>query len=98
MMGDKDIAGVLAHLKGEIDHWCVTDLPTPRAASAGQLEAALREQGVEDSADSSVTRYANPADAYQDALKRASENDRIVVFGSFYTVAGVMAYRKSQQH
>ena len=33
-MRDKDIAGVLAHLKGEIDHWCVTDLPTPRAASA----------------------------------------------------------------
>ena len=98
MMGDKDIAGVLQHLKGEIDHWCVTDLPTPRAASAEQLEAALRGQGVEDSTDSSVTRYATPAEAYQDALKRASENDRIVVFGSFYTVAGVMAYRKSQQH
>ena len=46
-MRDKDIAGVLAHLKGEIDHWCVTDLPTPRAASAQELEAALREQGVE---------------------------------------------------
>ncbi|MFM0219336.1 MULTISPECIES: bifunctional tetrahydrofolate synthase/dihydrofolate synthase [Paraburkholderia] len=98
MMGDKDIAGVLAHLKGEIDHWCVTDLPTPRAASAEELEAALHAQGVGDSADSTVTRYATPAEAYQDALKRASENDRIVVFGSFYTVAGVMAYRKSQQH
>jgi dihydrofolate synthase/folylpolyglutamate synthase len=53
---------------------------------------------VGDSADSTVTRYATPAEAYQDALKRASENDRIVVFGSFYTVAGVMSYRKSQQH
>ena len=90
--------GVLTHLKGDIDHWCVADLPTPRAASAEQLEAALREQGVEDSGDSSITRYATPAEAFQDALKRASENDRIVVFGSFYTVAGVMAYRKSQQH
>jgi dihydrofolate synthase/folylpolyglutamate synthase len=97
-MADKDIAGILAHLKGEIDHWCVTDLPTPRAASAEQLEAALREQGVGEGADSSVTRHATPAEAYQDALKRASENDRIAVFGSFYTVAGVMAYRKSQQH
>ncbi|KVD36222.1 bifunctional tetrahydrofolate synthase/dihydrofolate synthase [Burkholderia ubonensis] len=97
-MHDKDIDGVLRHLKGEIDHWCVTDLPLPRAASAGQLEAALRHAGVEDGPDSSVTCHASPADAFRDALKRASENDRIVVFGSFYTVAGVMAYRKSQQH
>jgi len=97
-MHDKDIDGVLQHLKGEIDHWCVTDLPLPRAASAGQLEAALRKAGVEDGADRSVTRFASPADAFHDALERASENDRIVVFGSFHTVAGVMAYRKSQQH
>jgi len=97
-MHDKDIDGVLRHLKGEIDHWCVTDLPLPRAASAEQLEAALRNAGVQDGPDSSVTRYASPADAFSDALKRASENDRIVVFGSFHTVAGVMAYRKSQQH
>jgi dihydrofolate synthase/folylpolyglutamate synthase len=97
-MRDKDIAGVVEHLKGEIDHWCVTDLPSPRAASAQDLEAILRESGVADGTDSSVTRYISPAEAFQDALKRATENDRIVVFGSFYTVAGVMAYRKSQQH
>jgi dihydrofolate synthase/folylpolyglutamate synthase len=97
-MHDKDIAGVIEHLKGEIDHWCVTDLPSPRAATAQDLEAALRECGVTDGADSSVTRFASPAEAFQDALNRATENDRIVVFGSFYTVAGVMAYRKSQQH
>ncbi|WP_323119790.1 bifunctional tetrahydrofolate synthase/dihydrofolate synthase [Burkholderia alba] len=97
-MRDKDIAGVLKHLAGEIDHWCVTDLPLPRAASAAELETALREAGVDEGADSSVTRYASPAEAFRDALKRASDNDRIVVFGSFHTVAGVMAYRKSQQH
>lgn len=97
-MRDKDIAGVIGHLKGEIDHWCVTDLPLPRAASAQQLEDALREAGVEDSADSSITHYESPAAAFQDALKRATENDRIIVFGSFLTVAGVMAWRKSQQH
>jgi dihydrofolate synthase/folylpolyglutamate synthase len=97
-MRDKDIAGVLEHLKGEIDHWCVTGLPTPRAASAEDLEHALHDAGVANGPDSSVTRFDSPAEAFQDALKRASENDRIVVFGSFYTVAGVMTYRKSQQH
>ncbi|MDR5761845.1 bifunctional tetrahydrofolate synthase/dihydrofolate synthase [Caballeronia sp. LZ035] len=97
-MRDKDIEGVLTHLKGEIDHWNVTALPTSRGASAEQLESALRDAGVNDGPDSSVSRFENPAAAFQDALSRASENDRILVFGSFYTVAGVMAYRKSQHH
>ena len=39
---DKDIDGVLQHLKGEIDHWCVTDLPLPRAASAAARSRAAR--------------------------------------------------------
>lgn len=97
-MRDKDIAGVVKHLKGEIDHWCLTDLPLGRAARAEDLEKILREAGVENGPDSSVARFATPAEAFQDALSRATEDDRIAVFGSFYTVAGVMAYRKSRQH
>ncbi|GAB6849956.1 bifunctional tetrahydrofolate synthase/dihydrofolate synthase [Paraburkholderia kururiensis] len=97
-MRDKDISGVVRHLKGEIDHWCVTDLPLLRAAKAEELEHVLRDAGVTDGPDSSVTRFESPAAAFQDALKRATENDRILVFGSFVTVAGVMAWRKSQQH
>jgi dihydrofolate synthase/folylpolyglutamate synthase len=97
-MGDKDVEGIVKQLKGEIDHWNVTSLPTPRAASPEALEAALREAGVENGPDSSIARFETPADAFQDAIKRASENDRILVFGSFFTVAGVMAYRKSQHH
>jgi dihydrofolate synthase/folylpolyglutamate synthase len=97
-MRDKDIAGVVKHLKGEVDHWCLTDLPLARAARADDLEKILREAGIEDGADSSVKCFATPAEAFQDALSRATEDDRIAVFGSFYTVAGVMAYRKSRQH
>lgn len=97
-MRDKDIAGVVKHLKGEIDHWCVTDLPTPRAASAEALEAELRDVGVVDGPDTSVKRFATPAQAFEDAVSRATDDDRILVFGSFFTVGGVMAYRKSRQH
>lgn len=97
-MHDKDIAGVVKHLKGEIDHWCVTDLPLGRAASAEDLEKVLREAGVEEGPERSIKRFASPAEAFQDVLSRATEDDRIAVFGSFYTVAGVMAYRKSRHH
>jgi dihydrofolate synthase / folylpolyglutamate synthase len=97
-MGDKDVEGIVAKLRGEIDHWNVTALPTPRAATPAYLESVLRDAGVNDSPDSSVAIFETPAEAFRDALNRASENDRILVFGSFYTVAGVMAYRRSQQN
>lgn len=105
-MQDKDIAGVVARLKGQIDHWYLAALPTPRAAATETLAAALQAAGVELHADGgaaadgsgTVRHFENPEAAYAEALKQASENDRIVVFGSFYTVAGVMAYRKLQQH
>ena len=37
-----------------------------------------------------MEKFPDPAAAYQEALKRAGENDRILVFGSFHTVAGVL--------
>ena len=101
-MADKDIDGIIAHMKPLIDHWCVTDLPVPRAASAAAIAARLSEAGVDNSSEKdeerSVRTYASPAEAYANARSRAGENDRIAVFGSFLTVAGVIAARKSEYH
>ena len=101
-MLDKDIEGIVAQLKGRIDHWCVTDLPLPRAATAEQLQQRLAAAGVKVqdgvSAESTIQNFTTPAEAYANALSRAGENDRIVVFGSFLTVAGVMEARKSGLH
>lgn len=96
-MQDKDIDGVIAHLKGRVDHWCVTDLPLPRAATAAQLRQKLLDAGVKTGdvlgVESTIACFATPADAFANAMNRAGENDRIAVFGSFLTVAGVMAAR-----
>ncbi|WP_019141399.1 bifunctional tetrahydrofolate synthase/dihydrofolate synthase [Noviherbaspirillum massiliense] len=101
-MQDKDIAGILNHLKGRIDHWCLTDLPLPRAATAEQLKAKLAEVEIipknEPGSETTIKTFPSPAAAFADARNRAGENDRIVVFGSFLTVAGVMEARKSGSH
>lgn len=95
-MQDKDIAGVIAQLKGRVDHWCVTDLPLPRAATAEQLKQILVQAGVAvEGAEQSIQTFSSPAAAFANALSRAGENDRIAVFGSFLTVAGVMEARRS---
>ncbi|WMW79026.1 bifunctional tetrahydrofolate synthase/dihydrofolate synthase [Undibacterium cyanobacteriorum] len=97
-MQDKDIDGVLAHMKGRIDHWCVCDLPLPRAASAEELAVRLEAAGVTNDAEHSVQKFISPEDAYMFAVSKAGENDRIVVFGSFLTVAGVMRARRTKTH
>jgi dihydrofolate synthase/folylpolyglutamate synthase len=93
-MKDKDLVEIVKRMKGVIDHWCLTDLPIARAASLATLQAALHRAGVEipDAADTtkSINSFSTPAQAYKNARERASQDDRILVFGSFYTVAGVM--------
>jgi dihydrofolate synthase/folylpolyglutamate synthase len=87
-MQDKDLAGVLQHILPLVDAWHFTDLPTPRAAHAADLvplvASQVRERGV------TVQCHANPADALKAAIFVADPADRIVVFGSFYTVGGVL--------
>lgn len=99
-MADKDIEGVIKPLLNIVDFWFCTDLPTPRAASAHDLVSKLQKLGVKvkNGDDGGIEAFLDPAAAYQKALSKAGEGDRIVIFGSFYTVAGVMAYRTNQAH
>ncbi|MFZ6656010.1 bifunctional tetrahydrofolate synthase/dihydrofolate synthase [Undibacterium sp. TJN19] len=97
-MLDKDIAGVVEQLKDKIDHWCMTALPLPRAAPTEVLTQKLQESGALVDPEKTVTAFESPEQAYAHAISKAGENDRIVVFGSFLTVAGVMRARRAALH
>jgi dihydrofolate synthase/folylpolyglutamate synthase len=43
MLGDKDVAGAVAHLRERVDHWLCVDLPGPRGTKAEDLARILRE-------------------------------------------------------
>jgi dihydrofolate synthase/folylpolyglutamate synthase len=88
MLKDKDISGVIAALKSAIDHWFIAGLAVARGAAAEDLEQALAANGV-----GALTCCDDVAAAYAQACDMATENDRIMVFGSFYTVATVMRIR-----
>ena len=87
-MADKDLAPMLARINPVIDRWYFTDLPTARAASAAQLQARWLAQTPPATARSAT--FSDPAAALAAAVAAADPADRIVVFGSFYTVGGVM--------
>ena len=91
-MRDKDLAGLLPHLLPLVDHWHLTDLPTARAASAADLCLAVRTACSHLAGRNKVTTtaHASPAAALAAAAAAADPADRIVVFGSFFTVGGVL--------
>ena len=86
-MGDKDLATMLRKMDPLVDRWYFTDLATPRAASAASLQTLL--QSLTRRKDMSSTTHATPTEALRSAVAAADPTDRILVFGSFYTVGGV---------
>ncbi len=87
-MADKDLVPMLQSVSPMVDKWYFTDLPLPRAAKAADLQQAWQAQNTRRDAQSSV--HPNPVAALQAAIDAADPADRIVVFGSFYTVGGVL--------
>lgn len=86
MLRDKDIVGVVGQLRARVDHWMLASLVGPRGASADQLNRVLADSGLA----AATSLFDTPARAYAAAREQAGESDRILVFGSFLTVAGVM--------
>ncbi|MEG0053254.1 MAG: bifunctional tetrahydrofolate synthase/dihydrofolate synthase [Comamonas sp.] len=91
-MADKDWVPMLTKVAPLIDHWYFTDLPTARADSAQGLKAKLEElqatAGLRK--DVSLQTFASPQQALDAAVEASDTADRIVVFGSFFTVGGVL--------
>ena len=87
-MGDKDLAPMLARMNPLVECWYFTDLPTPRAAAGAALMAQWQAQNQRK--DAAAQAFASPLAALQAALASADPADRILVFGSFYTVGGVL--------
>ena len=90
VMQDKDLAGIFRRLAPIVDTWCFTDLPTTRAASALQLKSVHEQLALTGPGPVSVSTHADPLDALRHAIEGADPADRIVVFGSFLTVGGVL--------
>ncbi|GAA4422077.1 bifunctional tetrahydrofolate synthase/dihydrofolate synthase [Acidovorax lacteus] len=91
-MADKDLGPMLTKMAPLVDHWYFTDLPTSRAESAQNLlhkwhaievVTGRRKGGT-------AAAYGSPTEALAAAVGAADTADRIAVFGSFYTVGGVL--------
>ncbi len=90
LMADKDLVSIFARIGPLIDRWYFCDLPTPRAASAADLLTHWQARNTR--VDASGTPHAGPMAALRAAIAAADPADRIVIFGSFFTVGGVLEH------
>jgi dihydrofolate synthase/folylpolyglutamate synthase len=89
MLADKDIAGVVCAMGEVVDLWFVGGITESRGASVDQIMQVLGGEGLA----ARAVAGGCVADAFLRACNAAGENDRIVAFGSFYTVADVLRLR-----
>ena len=89
-MRDKAIAQILLTLGPVVDRWHFTDLPTPRAATAVELRELHAGLSINGPGPVTVACHPDPMQALSAAIEGADPADRIVVFGSFFTVGGVL--------
>ncbi|MBK9351472.1 MAG: bifunctional tetrahydrofolate synthase/dihydrofolate synthase [Sulfuritalea sp.] len=85
MLGDKDIDGVISALRERVTHWLPCTLDGRRGASADSLAGRLRGSGL-----SVANEFDSPETALAWAQENAGQDDRILAFGSFLTVAAAL--------
>ncbi len=86
LLSDKDLDGVVGELVSSVQDWAVAPLPTPRTRPVAQLQSALQNLGAE------VASYDSVALALEAQCARATTDDEILLFGSFYCVAEALEW------
>lgn len=82
VMADKDLDGMLTHLGSCFDHWYLGGLDIDRAMEPVDYQARLAAH-----TQAPVTCCTSLSDALDAAIAASGCDDRVIVFGSFYTVA-----------
>ena len=93
MMADKDIDTVIELSRASFAAWFIGDLPdNPRALPAVALETRLRQHHI-----GALTRMPTLVAAFAAAVQQAEAGERVVVFGSFFTVAEILAQLHTEE-
>ena len=90
MLADKDKTGVLKEVSHLVDEWSLASLSGPRGDTASNLQNALQEL----SHHNAINSYDSVAQALNVILPEQQSDTMLIIFGSFFTVAGAINYFK----
>jgi len=86
VLADKDAASMVDALERQVDHWYLAANHSARALPIAALRTLLDEKVA-----ARIDAFGGVAQAYRAAREAAAHGDRVVVFGSAFTVAEVLA-------
>ncbi|MGI8738552.1 MAG: bifunctional tetrahydrofolate synthase/dihydrofolate synthase [Gammaproteobacteria bacterium] len=86
VLADKDAASMVDALERQVDHWYLAANHSERALPIAALRTLLDEKVA-----ARIEAFGGVAQAYRAAREAAAKSDRVVVFGSAFTVAEVLA-------
>jgi len=89
MLKDKDPGGIVRAMDGAVDAWHLATIRDERGQDAAELAPLMK--GL---VRSPVTCHDSAVEAYEQALREADEDDRIVVFGSFHIAGDILEHMK----
>jgi len=87
ILEDKDVTGIISPLAISVDRWIAMTAASHRALPANELARQISNQ-----TGKPCLIAGSAARAIEFARRSASENDRILVTGSFFTVGPVLDY------
>ena len=82
MLEDKAHADALSVMLPEITHWYIADLDVPRGAKSEQLASVITNLDK----NAGVSCFESVEKAIKAADTSVEQGDRVIIFGSFYTV------------
>ena len=86
ILNDKDLDGIVEIIHPHVDQWHVSAVDSRRA-----MEVEKVEQALERYCPNAVKSFETVEQAYMKAQNDSEKGDRILVFGSIFTVAEVLA-------
>ena len=89
VLADKVAIEWLNYFNGVIDNWNISQVTSDRAMPTKEVLKALSNTAL------LITSHDTVAQAYMAAKQMANAKDRIIVFGSFYTVSEVLAFEQN---
>lgn len=92
MLADKDVAAVVQAMQPYVQQWHAAGLDMPRGLDSAGLARFLEDAGC------AFVSHATVQEAWRAACLQARPTDTILAFGSFHTVAAVMAEANDGTH
>ena len=88
LLKDKDVYSLVKPMLNVIDRWYCGTIDNQRGMNSDEIKARMLSMVDKNS----IVTYDNMIDSFVSAMSKLQANDRLIIYGSFYTVSEFLDY------